>query len=282
MIGDTMPGKSPDFPFHPDSMEEQHRFTAHSTKPPMAAEKHRQRWALAAVVCALAALLFSWISGVAESEPDYAQLREKMVQEQIIARGVQDERVLRAMREVPRHLFVPAKARPEAYTDQPLSIGEEQTISQPYIVAFMTELLRPEPNDVVLEVGTGSGYQAAVLARLVRQVYTIEILPALAEQAERRLQQLGFENVTVKAADGYRGWPEQAPFDGILVTAAPPEIPSELLAQLKRGGRMVVPVGKSSKSQNLMLLEKSKTSDQIVGRTVIPVRFVPMIRQPSP
>ncbi|MBI4459696.1 MAG: protein-L-isoaspartate(D-aspartate) O-methyltransferase, partial [Acidobacteria bacterium] len=164
--------------------------------------------------------------------------------------------------------------------DKPLPIGEEQTISQPYIVALMSELLRPEADDRVLEVGTGSGYHAAVLSRLVRQVYTIEILPNLARSAEQRLQQLGFDNVTVRTGDGYLGWPEHAPFDGIVVTAAPPEIPSVLLAQLKRGGRMVVPVGKPGRTQNLMLLEKSKTSDQIVGRTVIPVRFVPMVPKP--
>ncbi|MBI4465529.1 MAG: protein-L-isoaspartate(D-aspartate) O-methyltransferase [Acidobacteria bacterium] len=234
-------------------------------------------------LCATAALLLlPWLSGVAESEPDYARLREKMVKEQIVARGVKDERVLQEMREVPRHLFVSENLRAKAYDDQPLSIGEGQTISQPYIVALMTELLGAEPDDVVLEVGTGSGYQAAVLSQLARQVYTIEILPALAEEAAQRLQQLGYENVEVKTGDGYLGWPEHAPFDGILVTAAPPEIPSELLSQLKRGGRMVVPVGKSVRSQNLMLLEKSKTSEDVVGRTVIPVRFVPMIRPAVP
>ncbi|MBI4442855.1 MAG: protein-L-isoaspartate(D-aspartate) O-methyltransferase [Acidobacteria bacterium] len=226
--------------------------------------------------------LLSWSGSITASQPDEARLREKMVREQIIERGVRNQRVLQAMRDVPRHLFVPPAARREAYSDKPLPIGQDQTISQPYIVALMTELLRPESDDVVLEVGTGSGYQAAVLSQLVARVYTIEILPALAEGAEHRLQELGYENVTVKAGDGYLGWPEQAPFDGIVVTAAPPEIPGELLSQLKRGGRMVVPVGESSESQNLLLLEKSKTSDQIVSRTVIPVRFVPMVRQPAP
>ena len=227
-------------------------------------------------------VLFSWSGIITASQPDEARLREKMVQQQIVERAVRDQRVLQAMRDVPRHLFVPPAARREAYADKPLAIGQGQMISQPYIVALMTELLRPEPDDVVLEVGTGSGYQAAVLSQLVRQVYTIEILPALAEGAAHRLRELGFENVTVKAGDGYLGWPEQAPFDGIIVTAAPPEIPGELLSQLKRGGRMGGPVGESDKSQNLLLLEKSKTSDQIVSRTVIPVRFVPMVRQPAP
>ena len=232
--------------------------------------------------CLAALALLTWWASASEAQDKYAERRERMVSEQIEARGVRDERVLEAIRTVPRHLFVPPDLQDQAYLDQPLPIGEDQTISQPYIVAFMTELLRPEPGDVVLEVGTGSGYQAAVLSGLVRQVYTIEIIPSLARTAEQRLKQLGFDNVTVKAGDGYLGWPEQAPFDGILVTAAPPEIPSALLAQLKRGGRMVVPVGKSGRTQNLMLLEKSKTSDQIVGRTVIPVRFVPMVPQPNP
>lgn len=231
----------------------------------------------------LAALAFltSWASA-SDAQDKYAERRERMVSEQIEARDVQDERVLEAMRAVPRHRFVPPSLQDQAYLDQPLPIGEEQTISQPYIVAFMTELLRPEPGDVVLEVGTGSGYQAAVLSGLVRQVYTIEIIPSLARAAEQRLKQLKFDNVMVKTGDGYLGWPEYAPFDGIVVTAAPPEIPSALLAQLKRGGRMVVPVGKPDRTQNLMLLEKSKTSDQIVGRTVIPVRFVPMVPQANP
>ena len=233
------------------------------------------------VRCLAATLVLSaWTARAAESAQDFERLREAMVRDQIAARGVKDERVLRVMRELPRHLFVPPRWQAQAYTDKPLPIGEEQTISQPYIVALMTELLRPQPGDVVLEVGTGSGYQAAVLSRLARQVYTIEIIPPLAQDAARRLQSLGYSNVQVKTGDGYLGWPEQAPFDGIIVTAAPPEIPPALLAQLKRGGRMVVPVGKSGRTQQLMVLEKSKTSDQIVGRNVIPVRFVPMVEKP--
>ncbi len=201
-----------------------------------------------------------------------------MVRDQIRARGVQDEKILRVMREVPRHLFVPPHLRGQAYQDKPLPIGEGQTISQPYIVALMTELLQPQPGDVVLEIGTGSGYQAAVLSRLVHRVYSVEILNRLGLAAEGLLERLGFTNVRVKIGDGYLGWPEYAPFDGILVTAAPPEIPPALTAQLKRGGRMVLPVGKTAKSQKLMVLEKSKTSDHIVRRTVISVRFVPMVR----
>jgi len=229
----------------------------------------------------LAVLLCAGLAVPGSAQDRYAALRNRMVEEQIIARGVRDPRVLQAMREVPRHLFVAPRLAASAYNDQPLSIGAGQTISQPYIVALMTELLRPQEGDVVLEVGTGSGYQAAVLARLTKQVYSIEILPLLAHSAQKRLAELGYQNVAVKAGDGYLGWPEVAPFDGIIVTAAPPEIPAALVAQLKRGGRMVVPVGESPENQNLVLIEKSKTSDKTVTRTVAPVRFVPMIRSPS-
>ena len=217
------------------------------------------------------------IGGQAGPQEKYQQLRAEMVRDQIAGRGVRNERVLEVMRDLPRHLFVSPSRQAEAYADKPLPIGDDQTISQPYIVALMTELLRPEADDVILEIGTGSGYQAAVLARLARQVYTIEIIPRLAQEAEQRLADMGFSNVRVKAGDGYLGWPEQAPFDGIMVTAAPPEIPPALLAQLKRGGRMVLPVGESDRTQQLLVLEKSKTSDEVVGRNVIPVRFVPMV-----
>jgi len=230
----------------------------------------------------LPAMVWAVFTGLATAQDPYAQWREQMVEEQIVSRGVRDERVLEAMRSVPRHLFVPQNLVARAYRDGALPIGEGQTISQPYIVALMTELLQTHPEDSVLEIGTGSGYQAAVLARLVKHVYSIEILPSLAASATRRLSELGFANVTVRAGDGYRGWPELAPFDGIIVTAAPPEIPSALLAQLKRGGRMVVPVGDPAETQDLMVLEKSMTSDQITKRTVIPVRFVPMVRAPDP
>ena len=225
--------------------------------------------------------LCACLSGGVLAQDRYAELRNQMVEEQIIARGVKDPRVLRVMREVPRHLFVSPNLAGSAYTDQPLLIGQEQTISQPYIVALMTELLRPQPDDVVLEVGTGSGYQAAVLSRLAKQVYSIEILPLLAYSAQKRLAQLGYRNIEVKAGDGYLGWPEAAPFDGIIVTAAPPEVPTALVEQLKRGGRMVVPVGETDATQSLIVLEKSKTSDQVTRRTVIPVRFVPMVRSPA-
>ncbi|HWP85448.1 MAG TPA: protein-L-isoaspartate(D-aspartate) O-methyltransferase [Terriglobia bacterium] len=218
----------------------------------------------------------------AVAQDPYAPQRNAMVEEQIVARGVRDERVLEAMRAVPRHLFVPPSWQAQAYSDRALPIGQGQTISQPYIVALMTELLAVQPEDSVLEVGTGSGYQAAILSRLVRRVYSIEILPALAEAAGKRLSQLGYANVTVRTGDGYRGWPERAPFDAIIVTAAPPEIPEELVAQLKRGGRMVLPVGDSPENQSLMVIEKSRTSEAITKRSVLPVRFVPMVRGPDP
>ena len=195
-----------------------------------------------------------------------------MVDEQIAARGVQDPRVLEAMRETPRHLFVPESLRAYAYEDRPLPIGHRQTISQPYIVAFMTELLRPEPDDVVLEIGTGSGYQAAVLSSLVKTVVSIEILPELAEQAKVQLAAAGRNNVQVIIGDGYRGLPERAPFEGIIVTAAPPEVPAALVEQLAVGGRLVIPVGEGI--QELLVIER--TSSGVTRRSVLPVRFGPM------
>ena len=198
--------------------------------------------------------------------------REWMVKSQIEARGVKNPRVLEAMRTVPRHLFVPAGRRDEAYEDHPLPIGDGQTISQPYIVAVMTELLDPEPDDVVLEVGTGSGYQAAVLAALVKQVYSIEIIPELAETARRALESNGYSNVRVFSGDGFRGLPDHAPFDGILVTAAPEEIPGPLIDQLKVGGRLVIPVGRMD--QWLRVLER--TQEGVETRSLFEVRFVPM------
>ena len=198
--------------------------------------------------------------------------RREMVANQIERRGIEDRRVLDAMREVPRHRFVPEGYRGEAYTDYPLPIGEGQTISQPYIVALMTSLLDLDGDESVLEIGTGSGYQAAVLARLVRQVYSIEILPALGEQARRTLSDLGVTNVEVRVGDGYKGWPEKAPFDGIIVTAAPERVPEPLIQQLKIGGKLVIPVGNFW--QNLLVI--TKTADGVEKRTVLPVRFVPM------
>lgn len=204
---------------------------------------------------------------------------ERMVREQIEQRGVRNADVLRAMRSTPRHRFVPAVLRPWAYSDQALPIECGQTISQPYIVALMTELLDPHRTDHVLEIGTGSGYQAAVLARLARHVYSIEIVPELAKSATERLASMGYRNITVRQGDGYQGWPEQAPFERILVTAAPPEIPQALLDQLSAGGRIVAPVGASPWTQELVVIEKS-ASGEIHQRSVVPVMFVPMVREP--
>jgi protein-L-isoaspartate(D-aspartate) O-methyltransferase len=199
---------------------------------------------------------------------------ETMVREQIEARGVRDPRVLAAMRAVPRHRFVPDAYRESAYEDGPLPIGHRQTISQPYIVAVMTELLRPQPGDRVLEIGTGSGYQAAVLARLVERVYSIEIVPELAERARATLAELGVANVEVFAGDGFQGLPDRAPFDGIVLTAAPAEVPQPLLDQLALGGRMVAPVG--GMDQDLRVLER--TPEGIRTTRLFPVRFVPFVR----
>jgi len=207
----------------------------------------------------------------------YEAERRRMVVDQIESRGVGDPRVLSALREVPRHLFVPPSEQPNAYADRPLPIGYGQTISQPYVVALMTELVRPEPGDRALEVGTGSGYQAAILSRLVREVYTIEIVEPLGREAGRRLRNLGFSNVTVKVGDGYGGWPEAAPFDIILVTAAPEQVPPPLIDQLKPGGRMVIPVGAISDVQSLQLIRKD-SEGRIESRSVLPVRFVPLTR----
>jgi protein-L-isoaspartate(D-aspartate) O-methyltransferase len=206
---------------------------------------------------------------------DFAAAREKMVREQIAGsgRGVKNQRVLAAMGKVPRHEFVPPDVRRAAYSDGPLPIGYGQTISQPFVVAFMTEQLDPKPNDRVLEVGTGSGYQAAILAELVRDVYTIEIVEPLAKRAQSDLTRLGYKNVHVRAGDGYRGWPEAAPFDAIIVTCAPENVPQPLVEQLKDGGRMIIPVGDHS-GQALHLLEKRGAA--LVERAVLPVRFVPM------
>lgn len=236
-----------------------------------------------AAVAVTAALLGGWTVSCAPREPEaeWTAARARMVREDIAGRGVRDERVLQAMRAVPRHEFVPADLRRRAYDDRPLPIGGGQTISQPYIVAAMTELARVGPNDVVLEIGTGSGYQAAVLARLARQVYTIEIRPDLAESARARLERLGYANVTVCTGDGYQGWPEHAPFDVIVVTAAPDDLPPELIEQLKPGGRMVVPVGPEDAVQSLRRVEKDD-SGALRERDVMPVRFVPMVHPVPP
>ncbi|MFB3776916.1 MAG: protein-L-isoaspartate(D-aspartate) O-methyltransferase [Bryobacteraceae bacterium] len=207
----------------------------------------------------------------------YTSQRERMVSEQIEARGVRNPAVLKVMRATPRHLFVPEALRSQAYVDSPLPIGLGQTISQPYIVAVMTELLRPDKSSKALEIGTGSGYQAAVLAPLVRQLYTIEIVPELAKRSAELLKQLGYTNITVRQGDGYLGWPEEAPFDRIILTAAPGEIPKALVAQLKPGGVLVAPVGGTVLGQDLIVLEKA-ADGKIRERSVFPVRFVPMVR----
>jgi len=209
----------------------------------------------------------------AGTEDAEARQRARMVETQIAARGVRDPRVLAAMRKVPRHLFVETSARGHAYDDNPLPIGNNQTISQPYIVALMTELLELPPKARVLEIGTGSGYQSAVLAEIASDVYSIEILPELAQAAGRKLKDLGYSNVEVREGDGYRGWSEHAPFDGILVTAAPERIPQPLVDQLAVGGRMVIPVG--GFFQELKVFTKEKDG-HVSEKDIIPVRFVPM------
>jgi protein-L-isoaspartate(D-aspartate) O-methyltransferase len=197
-----------------------------------------------------------------------------MATEQIASRGVTDARVLDAFRRVPRHAFVPESQQAEAYEDHPVPIGHGQTISQPYIVAFMTEALGLHGGETVLEVGTGCGYQSAILAEIAGRVYTVEIVPSLAAEAEARLARLGYSNVTTRVGDGYAGWPEAAPFDAIVVTAAAPRIPEPLLAQLRDGGRLVIPIGADSLDQELRLVVCR--GDGFEERRLLPVRFVPM------
>ena len=214
----------------------------------------------------------------AQNYKDYDELREAMVKTQIESRGVKDEDILSVMRDVPRHLFIDESLWPKAYSDGPLPIGHGQTISQPYIVAFMTELLRPDTHHMVLEIGTGSGYQAAVLAKLVNHIYTIEIVPELGRNAKAVLKHLGYDNISVRVGDGYKGWPEEEPFDRIIVTAAPEKVPEALIDQLKPGGRMVLPVGPRWWGQDLLVIEKDERG-KVVRKNTIPVRFVPMIHQ---
>ena len=203
--------------------------------------------------------------------------RARMVEEQLAARDIRSARVLDAMRTVPRHLFVPEAQRAEAYGDHPLPIGHDQTISQPYIVAFMTQALEIEPEHRVLEIGTGSGYQAAVLGALAKVVYTIEIVAPLAERARTTLRELGYRNIEVRTGNGYLGWPEHAPFDRIMVTAAPDEVPPALVQQLKVGGLMAIPVGTAV--QELRILRRTATGTETLA--TLPVRFVPMTGKPG-
>lgn len=212
-------------------------------------------------------------SGYPENE--FEKERRDMVTNQIRGRGVSDEKVLQAMLKVKRHLFLPEGAKRHAYEDSALPIEKNQTISQPYIVALMTELACLKPEYKVLEIGTGSGYQAAVLAELVKKVYTIEIIPELAEQAKGRLKKLGYENIEIMAGDGYKGWPQEAPFDAIIVTAAAGEVPQELLKQLKPGGRLVIPIGDFYQELYCITKKEDGTFEQ---KNIIPVRFVPMIK----
>jgi protein-L-isoaspartate(D-aspartate) O-methyltransferase len=207
---------------------------------------------------------------------DWDAQRERMVESQLRARDIRDPRVLSAVREVPRHLFVPEAERADAYGDFPLPIGYAQTISQPYIVGFMTQALEVSPEHKVLEIGTGSGYQAAILGRLARDVYTIEIVEPLATRSRTLLQTLGFKNVHVRTGNGYLGWPEQAPFDRIMVTAAPADVPPALVEQLKIGGRMAIPVGTTS--QQLRIMRRTDKGMETID--TLPVRFVPMTGKP--
>jgi protein-L-isoaspartate(D-aspartate) O-methyltransferase len=209
------------------------------------------------------------------SSAEFAAERQNMVEQQLKPRGIRDDRVLAAMARVPREEFVAQNVRGQSYADSALPIGHDQTISQPYIVAFMTEQLHPKPTDRVLEVDTGSGYQAAILAELAKDVYTIDIVEPLAKEASARLARLGYNNAHVKVGDGYQGWSEVAPFDAIIVTCAPDKIPQPLTQQLKDGGRMIVPVGTTMMDQQLYLLEKK--NGELAQTAILPVRFVPMV-----
>ena len=226
--------------------------------------------------------LFLALAACSDAKPpapgDLTAQRQAMVDQQIAARGVSDPATLEAMRTVPRHEFLPLRLRDEAYMDYPLPIGHGQTISQPYIVAFMTEAISPQPGEKILEIGAGSGYQAAILAQMGADVYTVEIVEPLAEMARQTLERLGYRNAHVLHGDGFRGWPEHAPFDAIIVTCAPDKIPPDLVAQLKDGGRMIIPVG-GGMEQELILLRKQ--GGKIEQQSILPVRFVPMTGEGS-
>jgi protein-L-isoaspartate(D-aspartate) O-methyltransferase len=228
------------------------------------------RWML---VCWVASGTLQAVEARAQGRQGLAEARNRMVDEEIVAAGVTNPRVIKAMRTTPRHEFVPLAQRRYAYLDMALPIGESQTISPPFVVAYMTELLDPQPSDKVLEIGTGSGYQAAILSGLVREVYTIEIVEKLAHQAAERLKRLGYGNVQVKAGDGYQGWPEHAPFDKIIVTCSPEHVPAPLVAQLKEGGRLIIPVGQRY-DQTMHVL--AKKNGKMVSEAQWPTLFVPM------
>jgi protein-L-isoaspartate(D-aspartate) O-methyltransferase len=230
---------------------------------------------MACIALALGTLFMAWDHSRAQGDP-YLQKRAAMVRDQIEREGVSDPRVLAAMRDVPRHLFVSPSFRAKAYEPYPLPIGEGQTISQPYIVGFMTQILRLKETDRVLEVGTGSGYQAAVAAKVAAEVYSVEILDSLASRSRRTLTDLGFRNVVVRQGDGYYGWEEKAPFDAIIVTCAGGHVPPPLLRQLRNGGRMIMPVGGPFMTQNLVFVEKDARGS-VTNRNVLPVAFVRLL-----
>jgi protein-L-isoaspartate(D-aspartate) O-methyltransferase len=227
------------------------------------------------IVCVSLLLTSNSLYAQQPSEDDYARLREKMVEEQIKARNIYNDSILDAFLYVKRHLFVPQASRNLAYEDYPIAIGKGQSISQPYIVAYMTNALQPNKNMKVLEIGTGSGYQAAILSRLCKMVYTIEIIDSLGRQAKKNLEQQGYTNIKVKIGDGYEGWAKYAPYDAIIVTCAPIDIPQPLLKQLAEGGRMIIPAGEEG-YQKLYILEKRRDKFQKIE--ALPVRFVPMLR----
>ena len=221
-------------------------------------------------------LLFS--ISCTQNDPNFDRLRKLMIKNQLQSRGIRDDAVLEVMRSVERHNFVPENYRDRAYSDGPLPIGHSQTISQPYIVAFMTEQLQVSSQHKILEIGTGSGYQAAILGELAKHVFTIEIIPELAEDAKNILGHLSYKNITVRAGDGYKGWPEEAPFERIMVTAAPTEIPQTLIDQLAPGGRMILPVGAQFLVQYLWVIEKDDQGT-VTKEKILPVRFVPMVKE---
>ena len=221
-------------------------------------------------------LLFS--ISCTQNDPNFDYLRKLMIKNQLQSRGIRDDAVLEVMRSVERHNFVPENYRDRAYSDGPLPIGHGQTISQPYIVAFMTEQLQVSSQHKVLEIGTGSGYQAAILGELAKHVFTIEIIPELAEGAKNILNHLSYKNITVRAGDGYKGWPNKAPFERIMVTAAPTEVPQELIDQLAPGGRMILPVGAQFLVQYLWVIEKDDQGT-VTKEKILPVRFVPMVKE---